>query len=148
MLVDFMLASLHHLFVVVLIAALSVEVALVRSPFEPDRLKRLLIIDALYGVSAGLLFVVGVGRLIWGLKGWDYYAGNHAFWVKMALFIVIGLLSIRPTLVYRRWQRAVENGGQSPSGKDVASIRRYLHLQASLLLMIPIIAAAMARGLG
>ena len=39
-----------------------------------------------------LVIVVGIGRVIYGLKSWEYYVYYWAFWAKMAAFAVVGLL--------------------------------------------------------
>ena len=53
-------------------------------------------------VLAMLIIVVGVGRVLFGLKGWEFYVYNWAFWAKMAAFALVGLLSIQPTIRLHR----------------------------------------------
>ena len=106
-------------------------------------------IDAAYGAVAGIVIVVGILRVIFGAIGWEYYVGNHAFWGKMAAFVVMGLLTIPPTLAFRRWVKAGSGAADyAPPSAEIAANRRFLHLQAGVLLLIPIFAAAMARGFG
>ena len=90
------------------------------------------------------MLVVGVIRVIFSGPGWEYYAGNWAFWAKMLAFLGVGLLSIPPTLALVRWRKA----GTAPVAAEVNSARRFLYLEAGLLVLVPILAAAMARGYG
>ena len=104
---------------------------------------------ALWSGVATLVIVVGMLRVIFGASGWEYYVANSAFWAKMAAFLVMGLLTIQPTLAIRRWFRASkDDAGYAIPASEIATSRRYMHLQAGVLVLIPVFAAAMARGYG
>lgn len=94
-----------------------------------------------------LVIVIGVLRVIYGASGWEYYAGNHAFWGKMAAFVAVGLLSVPPTIAIRNWARAIKAAPdyEVPPG-ELARGRRFLHIEMAILALIPIFAAVMARG--
>jgi len=147
--IDLLLAIAHHLAVFTLVGLFAAEFALLRPGLSGPRIGQLARLDAAYGGVAGLVIVVGILRVIFGAAGWEYYAGNHAFWGKMVAFVIMGLLTIPPTLAIRKWQRGLAaDAAYSPASADVARNRRYLHIQAGFLLLIPIFAAAMARGYG
>ncbi len=141
---NLILAIAHHLAVFILVAIFAAEFALLRPGVEGKRLMQLSKIDGAYGAVAGLVIVVGIIRVIFGGAGWEYYVGNWVFWAKMLAFLGVGLLSIPPTLAIIRWRKA----GTAPSTTDVNTVRRFLYLEAALLLFIPAFAAAMARGYG
>ncbi len=146
---DLVLASAHHLAVFALVALFAAEFALLRPGLSGPRINQLARIDAAYGAVAGIVIVVGIVRVIFGGVGWEYYVGNHAFWGKMAAFLVMGLLTIPPTMAFRRWVKAGEGADfYAPPDAEISRHRRFLHLQAGVLLLIPIFAAAMARGYG
>jgi putative membrane protein len=146
---DFVLAGAHHLVVFTLVALLAAEFALIRPGLSGDRVRQLARIDAAYGAVAGLVIVVGILRVMFGAAGWDYYAGNHAFWAKMSAIVIVGLLSIPPTLSIRRWVKAGEGRNDfAPEAGEITANRRFVHLQAGVLVLVPIFAAAMARGYG
>ncbi len=146
---DLVLASAHHLAVFTLMAIFAAEFALLRPGLTGPRIRQLASIDAAYGAAAGLVVVVGLLRVLFGAVDASYYWGNHAFWGKMAAFVVMGLLTIQPTISIRRWVNA--GAGQqdyAPPASEIATSRRFIHMQAGVLLLIPIFAAAMARGYG
>ena len=142
-LVDLLLAIVHHALVFLFVGLLAMELALARPALDEAGLLRLARIDAALGAVAGLVVVVGIGRVLFGLRGWEYYVANHAFWGKMAAFVVIGLLSIVPTRRILRWRRQ----GSAPAA-EVAALRPWLKAEAAFVLVVLVCAAAMARGYG
>jgi len=71
------------------------------------------------------------------------------FYIKVALFLAVGLVSIPPTLQFIRWQRALKTGDRPiPPSSDIGSARRYIALELALLAFIPLAAVLMARGIG
>lgn len=147
--IDLILASAHHLAVFTIIGIIAAEFALLRPGIGGPRLMQLARIDGAYGIAATLVIAVGIGRVYFGIKGPDYYLGNHVFWTKMALFIAVGLLSIQPTVSLLRWSKALKaDAAFVPADKDIAASRRFIHFQIIGLALIPIAAAAMARGYG
>ena len=146
---DLILACAHHLAVFALVALFAAEFALLRPGLAGTRISQLARIDAAYGAMAGIVVIVGIIRVIFGSAGWEYYVGNQAFWGKMGAFLVMGLLTIPPTIAMRRWVKAGEGQADyAPPEAEIAANQRFLHLQAGVLLLIPIFAAAMARGYG
>ena len=75
------------------------------------------------GIAAGVLLVVGLVRVVWLEKGAAYYFANHAFLTKLTLFIVVGLLSIVPTLEFLSWRGAVQGrAGAGGRGRRSSSV--------------------------
>lgn len=67
---------------------------------------------------------------------------------KVTLFVAVGVLSLVPTLRYRRWLGAVRAGGALPAADEVRSTRRLVMVEAHLLALIPLLAVFLARGVG
>src|SRR5215831_6911753 len=141
---DLVLAILHHFFIFALFGVLFSEFVVVRRGMDAAAATRVARIDVWYGVLAALIVVVGFSRAIFAAKGWTYYAHNAFFWAKIGTFAVIGLLSVPPTLAFRKWRRA----GASPTDADVAKARRYVWTEVALFPLLLAFAAAMARGYG
>src|SRR5882757_2711932 len=101
-------AFLHHLAAFTLVAAVAIEFVLLRGELTLWAARRLQATDAILGAAATALLVVGLARVFWFEKGPAYYFHSHAFLTKFALFIVVGLLSIVPTLEFLSWRKATK----------------------------------------
>jgi putative membrane protein len=146
---DLVLAIAHHLAVFSVFGLLIAEVALLKPGLTADRIRQLGLVDSLYGLASVLVIIAGVSRVIWGPAGWEYYVANWAFWAKMAAFIIVGLLSVPPTIAVLRWRRQLAgNPGFSPDNGQVAMLRRFFTGELIAFAFIPAFAAMMARGYG
>jgi putative membrane protein len=141
---DLVLAIGHHLLAFGLFGILFAEMMLVRPGMDIAIVRRVAVIDLIFGALAGLILVVGFARATMAAKGWAYYEHNAVFWAKIGVFLLIGLLSAPPTISYIRWRKA----GVAPTDVQVAGVRRLLHAELALFALLPALAAAMARGYG
>ena len=149
MIVDALLAYLHWISIFLLIVFLTAETVLLRPDMTPDHVRRLGFYDLFYGISALLVLASGLARVVWGVKGLDFYLHNPVFLAKVCLFVIIGLLSIKPTLTILRWRRQRHAVPLFvPGAAEIARMRRWAMLEAHLLILIPFAAALMARGVG
>lgn len=141
MLLDTLLTIAHHLLAFGILGVLAAELALTVATPDLAWRNRLAKLDAVYGLMAVSLIAVGVGRLVWGAKGADYFLGNPYFWAKMAAFAGVGLVSIVPTLTILRWRKAAA----LPQPAELARLRRWIGYEAVLFVAIPVFAALMVR---
>jgi putative membrane protein len=149
MFVDWLLASFHHLAVFSLAAILSAEIFLTAGPIDDRMALRLARIDAWFGIMAALVVAAGALRVFFGAKGYEYYFANIFFWAKMGLFVAVGLLSVAPTYMYIVWRRQVRaDPAFRPPKDEIKQLRQVLYVEAGLFALIPLCAAAMARGFG
>ena len=129
MLTDAMLSHFHHIAAFALVAILFVEMALCKPGMTSQQVHSLTRYDRMYGIFAVLLLVVGVMRVMWGIKGTQFYAHNPAFHAKVGLFIVIGLLSVPPTLPFLRWSKSLKANVQFvPVDAEIKAARRFVHI--------------------
>ncbi len=146
---DLALAIIHHLLVFVLFGLLAAEAVLLRPGLSGERLALLARLDGLYGGVAAAIVMVGIGRVIWGLKGWEYYLGSWSFWAKMATFAAVGVASVPPTLRIFAWRRAARlDPGHVVPEPEIAHVRRLVAAELGLFALILAFAAMMARGIG
>jgi putative membrane protein len=142
--VSIVFAFLHHLAAFSLVAALATQLVLLKDGMAPQAARRLRGLDALYGAAAGVLLVVGLLRVFYFEKGAAYYFHSAPFIAKLFLFIAVGLLSIHPTLTFRRWAALA----QGPDPDSLRRVRRLIHVQLAGVVLILLCAAMMARGVG
>ena len=149
MTIDLILAIVHHLGVFTVAGIIAAEWALVRPGMSVEKVRQVARIDALYGIAAATVLLIGFARVFFGLKGSAFYMQNPVFWAKIIAFIVVGVLSITPTLLFIHWRdKAKKDASYLPSADEIASVRRYVKIEAHVFVLIPILAAAMARGYG
>ena len=146
---DLVLAIGHHLLIFALAAVLAFELGAVRPGMTRTDVTRVARVDFWYGILAVGIVVVGFLRVNYAAKGWEYYSHNGFFWSKMGTFVLVGLLSIIPTLAFIRWRRAGKTDPDfAPNDTEVRMVKRVMWWETVLFLLIPVFAAAMARGYG
>lgn len=147
--IDATLAYLHHLGIGLLIVCLAMETALVRTAPNATVIDRLARIDSGTGFAAALILFAGAGRVMYGLKGAEFYIGNHMFWTKMTMFALAALASIPVTIQILKWRKAaVADPGFQPEPKMLRRVQRHIQMEWGIILIIPLAAVLMARGFG
>jgi putative membrane protein len=150
MLLDATLAALHYVSIFLLIVFLAAEAVLCKPEFiNAAIVRRLGIYDVLYFAFALAALATGLARVFFGVKGAAFYAGNYFFWMKIATFVLIALLSIPPTLAYARWRKRLRHDASAlPPPEEVTRARKWVMREAHVLVLLPIFAVLMARGYG
>jgi len=140
-------AFLHHLCAFTLVSAVAIEFMLIRGELTLASARRLQVTDLVLGIAAGALLVVGLLRVFFFEKGPDYYLHSHAFHAKLSLFVIVGLLSIIPTMEFMSWRGALK-AGQVPtiSANKLKRITIVIHGELLAIVIILLCAAIMARG--
>lgn len=148
MTLEALLASLHLLAILTLVVFLSSQAALCRIEWMSAAVvRRLARLDLIYGLAALALLLTGLARIFWGTKGMAWYVSQPLFHLKMTLFVLVALLSIKPSLTFRRWLRGLAEGQALPDAQEVARTRRWVMLQAHLVPVIAVVAVFWARGM-
>ncbi len=143
-----LIAGLHYLGIMGLAATLSIEALTLKGAPSAAALARLTRVDALYGLSALLVLMTGVLRVVWFGKGADFYLHNWIFHLKVTVFLVIGLWSILPTVRFIQWRRAFVANAVLPGADQFNAMRKVAFAEVHLLALLPFLAAMMARGMG
>jgi putative membrane protein len=140
-------AFLHHVMAFTLVAALAVEFTLIRQELTLSSARGLQFTDLVLGIAAGVLLVIGLMRVFFFEKGASYYFHSYAFLTKLSLFIVVGLLSIVPSLEFLSWRGAL-TAGQVPTidARKLRLVAGIIHGELFAVVIILLCAAIMARG--
>lgn len=142
------LASLHLVAILTAVVFLSSEAALCRSEWmNAAVVRRLGRLDMIYGIALLVLLLTGIARIVWGTKGLTWYVSQPLFHLKMLLFFVAALLSLRPTVVIRKWVKTLAATGALPAAEGVLSLRKWIMVQAHIIPVIAVIAVFWARGM-
>ena len=143
------MAFLHHLAAFTLVGTLIYEHTAFRKDITFAEARRLQRMDLVYGISAGVVLIIGLLRVFYFEKGAPFYAQNLFFWTKMAGFVLVALLSIYPTIRFLSWNKFfAKNQVPEISDRDVARIKLILRLELVAIAVILLSAALMARGVG
>ncbi len=140
---DILIRYLHLGAVLALAGALVIENMAMAPQITKEDLRNLLKVDAVYGLSA--LLVLACGLTLWfsGARPRTCFSANPLFHANLGLFVVVGLLSIYPTVFLLRHRKSDAETLDVPAG-----VRRVLKLELALLVIIPVLAFLMARGVG
>jgi putative membrane protein len=106
--------------------------------------------DNFWGLAALLWLVTGLMRAFGGLeKGTEFYLHSKLFMLKLALFLGILALEIWPMITLIRWRIArVKGRAVTVSDDDWRGLAAVNAGEVALVLLIPLVASFMARGLG
>jgi putative membrane protein len=149
MTLEAILAYLHLLAILTMVVFVSSEAALCRVQWlNAAVVERLAKVDRVYGIAAVMVLATGIARTVWGVKGTSWYWTNPLLHVKLTLFIVVGVISIFPTLTYLRWRKTLRATGSLPAEAEILKTRKLVMAQAHLIALIPLVAVFLARGFG
>ena len=141
-------AFLHHVAAFALVAALAVEFVLIRDELSFKNARRLLVADLAFGISALAVLIIGFVRVVYLEKGAFYYFHSVPFLAKLALFVLVALISIYPTREFLSWRRPLRHG-ELPvvSARKMRLIRSLIHWELAGIVVLILNAVLMARGI-
>ena len=147
MTLEALLAYAHFVAILTLVVFISSEAALCRPEWmNAAVVRRLARVDIIYVVAAIAVLATGFARTYWGVKGFGWYWHQPLLHLKLTLFVVVGLMSIGPTRAFIRWRRALDANGALPAEAEVRKVRRWIMIQAHVVMLIPLAATLLARG--
>ena len=139
------LRYLHFLSILTIAATVLSEYLLLKPVMTRKEIARLSKIDAFYGLAA--IVLLGAGLTLWfgGIsKPTFFYSKNWIFHLKISLYVLIGLLSIYPTIFFIKNRK----GNADEIVSIPSRIFWMIRLELLLLFIIPILAGLMAKGVG
>jgi len=147
MLSQWVLAAIHlFAFALAFWAVLTRGTAFSQLSAGTGEVKRVLLADNLWGLSALTLLITGAMRAFVGYeKGSDYYLHQPLFHLKMTLLVLILLVELAPMITLIKWRIASSRGVALDSGR-AKLYARISHVEALLLILMMVAATGMARG--
>jgi len=141
-------SSLHLLALAIGLPAVFLRGRALKGPLDAEGLRRLLAADNVWGLAAVLWIVSGLLRAFGGLeKGTEFYLRSPLFWTKVALFLVVLLLEIRPMVTFIRWRFQLGRG-QTVDPSGARALYTLNHIELALVVVMVVVASLMARGVG
>ena len=149
MVTEVLVVYLHYAAMTLIAVFLAIEYLTCVPGLAREKVKLLARIDLLYLIAALLALATGAARLVWFGKGPGFYLHNPVFYLKLALFVAVGLISIPPTMQYLRWMRLFKTERAAMAADfEVLRARRYVLAELVLFAFIPLLAVLMGRGMG
>jgi putative membrane protein len=146
---EVLFAYLHLAAVILTVAFLLCEFLICGPDLQPPVIRLLGRIDLLYFGCAMLALATGAVRVFLFGKGFAFYVHNPVFFVKLGLFVAVGVIAIAPTMQFLRWNRLLRAGAtRMASGREIARTRAIIALELFLIAFIPLCAVLIARGIG
>lgn len=147
MLIETLLASLHVLAVLGMVVFSTSQAVMCRPEWvDAAIVQRLQRMDRVYLMSVALLLLSGGARIIWGIKGWQWYVSQPLFHLKMLLVVLTLVWIGRCSLTLHRWGRDLQTAGSLPDAAAIARLRRAIMLHTHWMPFIAVIAVFWARG--
>lgn len=146
MAISIIVTYLHYLSFMLCFAALVLEALTLKPELKLDEAWKIVIADAVYGISAVSVLATGILRVLYFGKGADYYLNHPFFYIKVGIFLLVGLLSIYPTVSFINWIQDLLKH-QSPELQSVKCQRLLWLIRIELVgfIFIPLLATIMAR---
>ena len=147
MTLEAILAALHLVAILTFVVFLSSQAALCRMEWmNAAVVERLVRLDVIYGAAALVMIGSGLARLFWGIKGMSWYVSQPLFHIKITIVVVMAIMSIWPSIMFRRWRRNLQASGALPDELEVKKVRRLVMIQSHVLPVVAVIAVFWARG--
>ena len=143
MILESLLAYVHISAILLVVVFLTSKTALMRPDLLEGRksvAERLWLLDLWLWGSFAAVLGTGLARMVWGVKGFGWYAHNPLLWIKVALFGLMALMSIPSSLALQSWRR------NPPLANAIRAQRRWLMWQAHVMVVIPLFGVLLAYG--
>lgn len=142
---EFILFKVIHLVsVFVLFTCLVLELFLIQEQLSREKIKMLSFVDAIYGLSSLVILASGFYIALSVGKGHDFYFDNLSIYIKLFLFVFIGLLSIYPTVFFLKNRK----GDLSELIVIPSNVKKIILIEILLVLCIPVFAVMLSNGVG
>ena len=145
MFAEILVRYLHFIGIFAIVRGLVGEHLIMKSVMTRREIRRMLVLDRIYG--AGAVLAIGMGFVQWFLvgKAASFYSNNWIFLTKVGLAILLGILSLPPTFFINKHKK----GDDLDATIELpGSIKMYIRLELVLLVLIPLCATFMAKGIG
>ena len=144
-----LVAYVHYLGIILCFGALIYERIILKTNLSKKETISIIIADVVYGIAGLAILITGILRVKYYGQGGEFYTSNPIFWVKVSLYIVIGLISLYPTTTYILWAIPLRRNNLPVITEDlVKRFRLIITTELVGFVVIPFFATLMSRGIG
>ena len=141
---EILVKYVHFLCIFLIVGALVGEHLLLQPTLTRAQIKRLGVLDSIYGFSVIVLLAAGFTLWFGVGKPAEFYSANPIFHAKLGLFALIGILSAYPTIFFMRQRK----GDPEEVVELPPVIKGLIRAELFLLFLMPLLASLMAKGVG
>ena len=132
---------IHFIGIMGVSATLVMQHLIYAPEVSKKELKKIAFLDIIYWISACLTIIAGLVLLLGVGKDVSFYLSNKYFHIKLTLFLIVILLSIYPTLFFRKYKKSDADTIKMPK-----VIIMLIRMQLLLVFIIPLFGVLIARG--
>jgi len=144
MIIDILVRYLHFVSLILLLAAVLGQHLLLRKQMTRGEIARVQRLDILYAVTVIIVLLSGFAQWLWIGKPAQFYSSNPVFHVKITLFLLVGIISIYPSVFLGKQKK----GDPEESIAVPAGLIWCVRIELLLLFAMPLLATLIARGIG
>ena len=144
-----LIAYVHYLGIILCFGALLFERIILKINLNKNKILSLVIADLIYGIAGLAILITGILRVKFYGQGSEFYTNNPVFWLKVTLYILVGLISLYPTTTYILWAIPLSRNKLPVISENL--VKRFKLLITTELVgfaVIPFFATLIARGIG
>ena len=142
-------AYIHYLGIVLCFGALLFERIILKINLSKNETISIIITDVIYGVAGLAILITGILRVKYFGQGGEFYINNPIFWVKISIYIVIGLISLYHTITYILWAIPLSKNKLPVISENlVKRFKLIIMVELVGFAVIPFFATLMSRGIG
>ena len=134
---------LHFAAIFAFAGSLIIENMAIKPQITGEDARNLAKVDAVCGISAIAVLAFGLTLWLWVGKPSEFYSSNPVFHFKIGLFTLMAICAVVPTVFFSKHRKSEEDVIEVPQ-----LLRLLLKFQIVLLVIIPVLAILMARGIG
>ena len=144
-----LVAYVHYLGIILCFGALIYERIILKINLSKNEFISIILADVVYGIAGLAILITGILRVKYFGQGGEFYTSNPIFWIKVSLYIFIGLLSLYPTITYVLWAIPLSKNKLPVVSENL--VKRFKLIITTELVgftVIPFFATLMSRGIG
>jgi putative membrane protein len=132
---------LHFIGIMSLSATLVAQHLIISSQVTREQFKKIAFLDLIYIISIILTLIGGLSLWLFVGKDASFYSTNWVFHLKLAMFVLVILLSIYPTKFFLKNKKTSDETIKIP--KVIVMLFR---MQLALIFIMPLLGVLIARG--